>query len=231
MASIPDSIRRTRTALGLRSAQRPELADRPMTARAGLRARTTADIDGDQDKYRLPNFVGQLQKHERWCWAAVAATISDYYHRIDGSPANRRPWTQCEVAGIRDDLGGTVDCSDPQVVEICNREYYLSDALTAVGIPHRFPKHSDFDSFNNIANEIGFHKRPVPIRLKLRGTVHGRAVHHFVIIWGYHWDATSFVVWDPGGKDRQPAPAAALDIHSELRSKEWTHTYYSDRRR
>jgi len=63
----------------------------------------------------------QWQSELWWCWAAVAASVAEYF-----SPSNA--WRQCQVAGAT--LGNGGCCANPSP---CNQQYDLDKALTAVG--------------------------------------------------------------------------------------------------
>src|SRR4051794_20373658 len=65
-------------------------------------------------------FVIQTQKQDQWCWAAVSATVDQYFDAQTTS-------SQCSIA--QQVLGN--DCCG--AMEPCNQPYFLDEALKKVG--------------------------------------------------------------------------------------------------
>lgn len=97
---------------------------RSSTTAGGAQSRILNVTTGAGGALRLPLTI-QMQVHSDWCWAAVTASISQFYR------ANSR-WTQCSIA---DAALGRQDCCgtggpDPNM---CNRPFYLETALDVTG--------------------------------------------------------------------------------------------------
>lgn len=93
---------------------------------AGSAAQAPA-APGSGVSLRLP-LAMQTQLQPNWCWAAVTASVSQFYR-----PAS--PWTQCSIADAalaRRDCC-TTGSGDPNK---CNRPFYLEVALDVTGHLH-----------------------------------------------------------------------------------------------
>jgi hypothetical protein len=111
-------------------------------------------------------FTMQRQQQTNWCWAAVAASVAQYY-----DPGTR--WTQCLVANAQ---WFRTDCCGGGAAGPCNEYGWLDRALGAVG--HLTRVEGGTSTFAVIDAEIAA-GRPVGIRVAWRG---GGA--HFVAIYG-----------------------------------------------
>src|SRR6185295_7189908 len=67
------------------------------------------------------NFRVSRQLQTEWCWAALSASVADYFGD-DG-------WSQCLVAAA--ETGGA--CCDDGSSPVCNRPHFLEAALRRVG--------------------------------------------------------------------------------------------------
>jgi hypothetical protein len=99
-----------------------------------------------------------------WCWAAVSASVDDYFD----PPSD---WTQCDVAG---ELLGTNCC--PKVA-FCDQTAFLEDALEIVGHLRAFGP--GILSFDDIRGEI---QSGMPVAARIQWDGGGG---HFVVISGY----------------------------------------------
>lgn len=109
------------------------------------------------------NFNIQQQTQTNWCWAALSASVGNYYRT--GS------WTQCGVANA--ELGRGTCCSQPGP---CNVYGYLDSALRTTGSYGGMRE--DRMQIPAIENQIGM-GRPVGLRCAWYG---GGA--HFLTIYG-----------------------------------------------
>jgi hypothetical protein len=109
----------------------------------------------------------QKQKYDRWCWAAVASSVSLFYWKTS-------PWSQCEVASR---TRGRTDCCQTPTPDSCNQDEYLEHALAATSNLNQ--KIINPVPFSTIQAEIDAN-RVVGARIDW----HGRS-GHFVVIYGY----------------------------------------------
>jgi hypothetical protein len=151
-------------------------------------------------------FAMQDQLQDMWCWAAVAATVSDCHE-----PAPK--WNQCQIA--KQVLGLEQCCSHPPPQEECNRTAYLEVALRTVG---RFDHWAERASFETVHAELAAN-RLVCARIEWPD-----GGGHFVII-GLCWPRTQWLgIYDPIFVDY----AMSYDEFSNayLGDGRWTHTYF-----
>lgn len=168
---------------------------------------------------RMPvgnEFYMQKQRQDKWCWAAVAASVDHYF-----SPHSRQ--TQCQIA---QKVNGNMDgdksrcCTDP---EPCNQPANLADALRAVGryrdtVPKAF-------TFEEVQAEIDA-GRPVCVAIKWRD-----GGGHFVAISGYRlFDSgvRHLEISDPFYPDSTVPYDQFIDGYGAGESSgagEWTHTF------
>ncbi|WP_237479462.1 papain-like cysteine protease family protein [Lichenibacterium dinghuense] len=103
---------------------------------------------------RLP-LTMQTQLQSDWCWAAVTASVSQFYRPNSG-------WTQCSVADaalVRQDCCGAGG-SDPNK---CNKPFYLEVALDVTSHLLRIePRHL---SVTEVQNELS-NGRPLCCRIE-----------------------------------------------------------------
>ena len=122
-------------------------------------------------RWHILPFAGKKQEQSEWCWAAVAASVADYYGN---------PFKQCVIANA--ELGRS-DCCGAGGPKACNVYGYLMSSLYRVGHFARWcartsvakPPPMDDD----IRREING-KHPLCLRVQWNG---GGA--HFMTITGY----------------------------------------------
>jgi Papain-like cysteine protease AvrRpt2 len=129
------------------------------------------------------------QIHSKWCWAAVAQGIKEYY---TGQVAPQVSPGQCRIATdtlLRDSIiNSTIDCCDANdAARFCYVEHRLESALQVVGHysgpPAAVQGQSPWSS-KLIAGEI-MNGRVLGVRIDLSG---GSPSGHFVVIHGYETD-------------------------------------------
>lgn len=155
------------------------------------------------DEFILEGLQVQRQQRDRWCWAAVSASLNEFYNQIAGAPFGQS-WSQCELAAERLRLQGipSVDCCNGRNRSQCDRVHRLSKALHIVGKPHYYFERPaatiEPRSLTYVKRQIFNKRTPVVARVK-RGELEGSRdpIHHFVIIGGFK--RMSFTVFDPGG--------------------------------
>ncbi|MCU1294939.1 MAG: hypothetical protein JWP08_3789 [Bryobacterales bacterium] len=168
----------------------------------------------------MPNpFQIEPQKKLNWCWAAVAATVSNYF--FPGLALD-----QCGIA--KNVLRSNADCCGAAAVQ-CDRTAPLEDALAAVNtmlnknlncqVLGRFLK------FGEIRTQIDA-GRPVCARIQWIGEQRA----HFVMISGYsvsHSGEQWVDVADPyWGNSILPYPQF---VSSYRHAGEWSDSYLLDR--
>jgi Papain-like cysteine protease AvrRpt2 len=77
--------------------------------------------DSPLPRWHVLSFVGQSQKQTEWCWAAVAASVADYY---------RNPMQQCDIANGELQR---LDCCNGSGSGACNVPGYMMSCLYRVG--------------------------------------------------------------------------------------------------
>ncbi|WP_375764842.1 hypothetical protein NR798_24300 [Archangium gephyra] len=159
----------------------------------------------------------ETQKHDQWCWAAIAVSISQYYEK------QASPWTQCMLANR--ELGMAADCCVEG--DSCNTSWYLERALNRVGHYREYRKLVPTSSqFPLIKQELDSGRLPC-VRVSWRKSTEG----HFLLITGYITDHQNgrwrefLDVSDP----RYGSDTRTLE-YSHLMSRYrsigvWTHTY------
>jgi len=123
------------------------------------------------------DFRIQKQEHSDWCWAAVAASVDRYFNP-------RSEWCQCKLASrmAKTDKLKVRSCgnckSKKPLNQICNRPWYLQEALKLVGRLKGKPKPGAL-KFSQIKKVLDQDK-PVCVMVLWGG---GPAAH-FVVITG-----------------------------------------------
>ena len=149
-------------------------------------------------------FQIQTQKQDQWCWAAVSASIHQYF-------SGEAAFSQCEIAHR---VLNTACCDNPTT---CNTPAFLEDALDKIGkrgdvLPGSLP-------FGKIMEQID---RGMPIGVRI-GWFGGGG--HFVVIRGYRNPAGAELlsIADPWFVDS----IQYLDIFKSryLGRGEWTDTF------
>jgi hypothetical protein len=120
-------------------------------------------------------FVMQQQNQTNWCWAAVSASVSNFF----GGPASPSggPWQQCDVANCA--LGQTNCCQAQNAGgAACNKDWYLEQGLACVS--HlASPPVSGPSPYSFVQQEITSN-HPVGVRIGWYG-----GGGHFVALSGY----------------------------------------------
>jgi hypothetical protein len=126
---------------------------------------------------KLTFTIQDQRPQANWCWAAVSASISDYF----GAPAGPSggPWQKCEVAQA---VLGKANCCQNPTPESCDLDSDLTVGLAQVG-------HSAGDAvhglppglFAYVKQEIDA-KRPVVLRI---GWYANPENGHFICLSGY----------------------------------------------
>lgn len=121
----------------------------------------------------LLNFVMQRQLETNWCWAAVSASVCDFFGGPNGPSGT--PWKQCEIVNVAHNL--LTCCQDGSTYQ-CNQDGMLDQGLVIVS--HLAgPALGRAEDFAYVQQEIDG-GRPVGVRiLWTQGDAHA------VIISGY----------------------------------------------
>jgi hypothetical protein len=161
------------------------------------------------------DFRMQSQTQINWCWAAVAASIGDFYDQS-------MKWTECVVANMF--LNLTCCCGEgfgSIVPSECNVPAHLSHVLPNVCFTKRLAH----------AVPIELCQRQIcdgyPIGAHI--TWHGGSVDfgHFVVITGYDLDANTLVVQDPGPSLDRAEVDYDVCLTNYLAVGAWDRTYYT----
>ncbi|MQA55284.1 papain-like cysteine protease family protein [Pseudomonas piscis] len=148
------------------------------------------------------SFNIQQQTQTNWCWAALSASVGNYY--------NTGSWTQCGVANA--ELGRSTCCSQPGP---CNVYGYLDSALRTTGSYGGMRE--DRMQMAAIENQLGM-GRPVGLRCAWYG---GGA--HFLAIYGtdggYVLVADSIFGYSTRALNSFPGTYNG--------GGSWTHTYFT----
>jgi Peptidase_C39 like family len=142
----------------------------------------------------LTKFKGQAQGQTNWCWAAVAASIADYY--------DNKPFVdQCKVVNATLSLPTGVDCCNTPGSTDCNKtvgdmavpllntgNWKASDPVWLRKLPPMSAVVKEIDNCRPIAMSINWLSGP--------GTGNG----HGLAIIGYVKDPSGdqLIIWDPG---------------------------------
>lgn len=155
------------------------------------------------------NFYMQPQTRSNWCWAATAASTSQYY-------LPNSTWTQCGVANAA--LPRTDCCATP-FPGACNIPWYLD---TALGVTGNFVSTTGQVSDATVFAELQA-GRAVGARVAWSG---GGA--HFVVIWGYSdvVHTKRFTIGDPVYGDNAIPPDFFRNGYYQG-SGTWTDTYFT----
>jgi len=158
--------------------------------------------------WRAITFHMQTQLQTEWCWAAVTASVSQYYLAMS-------TWTQCSM--VNDQLTQTTCCvngSSPA----CNQPYFLDLSLTRSGNLAAFA--AGAASMAQVQAEINAN-RPLGVRIGWPNNGGG----HFVIIEGYS-TANDLDIQDPWFGQ------STVDYNHFQTSYQgtgaWTHSYWTN---
>lgn len=189
--------------------------------------RVGLDIDGVKDDVEAPELatVGgmdasgqpssnaiacpvQRQEQSQWCWAAVAASVSQYY-----DPAGE--WTQCQLANV--ELGQQTCCLNG-ATRACNRPWRLDSALQRTDNLNRMT--SNVSTLTEIHGEIDS-SRPLALRIGWQG-----GGGHFVIVIGYSAGTDPLLSIEDPLRGRRDITYSTLQTAYEGAGT-WTHSYYT----
>lgn len=104
------------------------LGNQPLFLESSVKAVAAAKAPKNPEPLATPivhavTFTMQSQQQSNWCWAAVAASVADYYDPPSG-------WTQYTVVNA---VNGRTDCCHFPTSTACNCPGSVADALTATG--------------------------------------------------------------------------------------------------
>lgn len=152
----------------------------------------------------LPNFRMEQQRETNWCWAAVSASVNDFYR---GNPV----WSQCAIAAS---CLGRACCFSP---EPCDTRYTLEHPLSVVG--HLAGHGYGPLTFPEVAGEID-RGAVVCCHIAIDG-----GGGHFVAIVGYDPVTRDVLVKDPArGDDTLPFDTF---VHAYNGTGRWDYTYFT----
>jgi hypothetical protein len=164
--------------------------------------------DGLGGAFSVPlMFIMQQQQQSNWCWAAVSASVSQFYEQNSA-------WTQCAVANTQ--LGRS-DCCGTGASGPCNVYGYLDKGLQEVG--HLDHWQGGTTPFATLSNEI-MAARPLGIRVAWSG---GGA--HFIAAVGAD-NSDLVLVADPGSGSRAIVDYTTLETSYEG-SGTWTDSFFT----
>jgi len=161
-------------------------------------------------------FQIQVQQQTSWCWAAVAASVTDYFHNINNTPVK----SQCEIAS---DYASPSNCCSNPSAEGCDCAGVLDTVLD--DNKHRQSSEGTIE-FADIVAEIGTRKCPVCCKITWP-IVPGGAEDpggHYVVIMGCHADASQDVIVLDPLKESPHCGAFTFDGFKALGGGTWTDT-------
>lgn len=130
----------------------------------------------------------QKQEQGMWCWAAVAASIANFY---DGTAGR-----QCDLAN--QEFSQSTCCSEPDASDgnVCNRASDMEISIKRVN--HHASTSDTAATFKRVQDEI-VQNRLIALRIEWQG----QSVGHAVILDGYSQDSDGQWVLgdDPGNGD------------------------------
>ena len=157
----------------------------------------------------LAGFAMQVQQQTEWCWAAVSASVANFFGSLT--------WTQCKVAA--GELG--LNCCGSDGPQGCNQPWTLHQPLSRVGHFNRMSSAST--SFIDSQNEINA-GRPLCCRIAW-----ARGNAHFVALGGCSTapDGTEYVdSYDPFYGLVQKTYADFVSAYLTV-GDSWTHSYFT----
>lgn len=128
------------------------------------------------------DFVIQPQEQSEWCWAAVAASIANFY-------AGNNQLKQCDV--VNNALRRT-DCCQDGSSDSCNQQVDVDSGLSRVG--HLQRKQSGQPDFNTVVAEMNA-GRPLAVRI-----LWSEGGGHAIIVYGVT-DDRKVNIADPANAD------------------------------
>ena len=169
----------------------------------------TGGIAGGAPPFNQLPFNMQKQVQDRWCWSAVAVSISAFYSATS-------PWTQCSL--VCAELGDASCCTNGASSN-CNQDWTLNTALQrttnlvtwAFGALGATDIQTELAATRTIGCRIGWHE----------------GGGHFVAVSGYQNNGTSedVTVDDPFyGRSFVNLP---VFTNAYIGHGSWTHTYFT----
>jgi hypothetical protein len=165
----------------------------------------------------------QVQCLSNWCWAAVAASVSEFY-------AGMRIFAQCDIANLelrRKDCC-TVTCGDENADPKINKTSTLGSALFRVGcLAAEIPG----DATRAHVLEQLTAGRPICVRTVWAtgdpSFINDTAGAHFVIIVRYDEDSDILSIEDPLFGPTPEIGFEQFRTHYQVGGGEWRKTYYT----
>jgi len=158
-------------------------------------------------------YVRQQQQETQWCWAAVSASVADFYGNASG-------WTQCSIATAELSL----PCCFQPLPAGANVPWWLEKALTRVARLASWRRSTV--AFVDIQQEIQA-SRPLCCRILW---VNSGGAAHFVTISGWSVDASG-VEWldieDPDSGSVN-TPRKKFETAYSSQGDQWTHSYFTN---
>lgn len=156
-------------------------------------------------------FQIQVQQQTQWCWAAVAASVTDYFNAANGGAVK----AQCELAS---DYAKPSDCCADPAAEGCNEPSALETVLGDIG--HLEEDVEGRMEFADIVTEIATRKSPVCCKIAWTEDLDG----HYVVIMGCHDDASQDVIVLDPAEASPHCGAYPFEQFKTLAGGHWTNT-------
>lgn len=158
------------------------------------------------------NYVSEQQLLSKWCWAAIAVSMSHYYYK--------EKWRQEEVATTLLKFDCQLFRDSHEVAEACNKDLLLNDALQLTQTySHWSPGRP---AFERIKHEIHC-GRPLCPRIEWRN---GGA--HYVVVKGYNENEQSLLIADSlHGTSEIPYRDFPSKYNNE-NGAAWTETFWTN---
>jgi hypothetical protein len=160
------------------------------------------------------DFPIQIQAHDNWCWAAVAAGVATYYARLAGQPAIM----QCAVATqfLRSQFAPNTNLCNEPIPEGADHPLALGGVLYRLGLLAGKEINGEI-GFDDIVREIQA-KRPVCCHIG-----YADDDGHFLVIAGYNAGTREIRVCDPA---KSPEHGMLLyQGRTTFRGGPWDQTY------
>ena len=159
-------------------------------------------------------FSIQQQGMGYWCWLAVAASVGDFFARVQGLHR------QCDLAqSLVQSLPSGTQCCDAPTPNACDRTGFLSHALIHVGHFNRAEK--GLSSFSTIETEIA---RGNPVALLL---IYGAGVPHTVAVSdAYEANGQQYLVVDDPHPSYGPGNITLYGT-THVHAGSWNMTYFT----
>ena len=161
-------------------------------------------------------FQIEQQAKDQWCWAAVAASICDFYQ---DDPVT----TQCGLANRF--LFPGEDCCQPDASDNCNIPFAIDIVLNQLG--HLARSQPGFVDFEDIDREITLNRQPVVVRIMFSDMI----TAHFLVVIGSVLDDSGtqmLKVADPSGAAGNLTSIGYSALKNDYRpGATWDQTYFT----